>query len=86
MPTPLHSNDEYAIREEPVDRRAAAQPHQPDEDQAQHLHREWQPRRTAMKWNLFVSGYGFPWTPGAMPRWLLLWVGPSSPCRWRDCP
>ncbi len=29
-------------------------------------------RRPKMEWRLFVGGFGFPWTQGAVMRWLLL--------------
>jgi hypothetical protein len=29
-------------------------------------------RRPKMEWQLFVGGFGFPWSPGAVMRWLLI--------------
>jgi hypothetical protein len=29
-------------------------------------------RRPKMEWQLFIGGFGFPWSPGAVLRWLLI--------------
>ncbi len=29
-------------------------------------------RRPKMEWHLFLGGFGFPWTPGAVLQWLLI--------------
>ena len=29
-------------------------------------------RRPTMEWSLFLGGFGFPWTPGAVLQWLLI--------------
>ena len=79
-PRPPQSDDEYEIREEAVTHRAAArtfppaelevEQYEPDRDE---LDRE-EPRRAAMEWNLFLGGFGFPWTPIAVARWVLISV------------
>jgi len=74
-PRPPQSEDEYEIKEEAVVRQAAVQAiDAADLPVEQGAPDEEHPRRAAMKWNLFLRGYGFPWTPGAMARWCVISV------------
>jgi hypothetical protein len=74
-PRPPQSEDEYGIRDEAVDRRAAAGDVRPADFAGEGAGPDpVQPRRSALKWDLFLGGFGFPWTPGAVARWVLISV------------
>ena len=48
----------------------------------QQLEKDEQPqkrkrRRPKMEWHLFIGGFGFPWSPGAVMQWLLIAIWAS---------
>jgi len=43
-----------------------------ENDEEPHTKRKKKRRRPKLEWQLFVGGFGFPWSPGAVMQWLLI--------------
>jgi hypothetical protein len=68
-------DDEYEIADEPAEHPAVAEAVQrleSHDDQDGPEVQRW--RRSPMEWNRFRDGFGFPWMPGAVSRWIFISV------------